>query len=392
MAIFSSSGVVGSVSGNAGGVNFVNGKGSKVIRKARRAGSINDNKIIKQQSVFATFARHWRTLSVDEQNAWRTYAFNSPRTNRLGLARQLSGFQEYMSSGIYRKGVLGFFNDLPPTELTDPKTAFYKFTSTVLTGISISMGSGPISGDISISLFGFLSYSTSLVASFNRHKYIGDFTIAQGAVLDITSEWEDVFPLPVLNQVIGFRGIFYNGGSPSRNANFQITKTVQGTPSIAQEDWSPTAVTGTATGTAANVNMERGSPGQDAFVVAYTDAETKNYLTFDIADGTTEMDAGSIITRIDMRLRGDTGKNDEFYYSIFINLGAGLIQIGSTKVYSDSTSGIQLQDINFSDASWQGLSWTKAQWDTIELRSLYSEGQGGDGAMSVINILVTFDV
>ena len=391
MAIFSSSVVVGSVSGNAGGTCFVNSRGSKVLRKTRRASSITDDNIRKQQSIFANFSRLWRSLTVDEQNAWRTYANNFPRSNRLGLLRPISGYQEFMSSRIFHKGEIPFSDNLPPTIADNPITANYKFNSSVANGIELIMGNGPVAGDISVTLYGFLSYSTSLVASFNRHTLLGTFTVAQGVTLDITSDWLEVFPHPVLDQVIGFKGFYFKSGSRARSAIFQILKTVSGAPVIIEENWSPTQTTGTATGVASNVNMLRGNPGQDTLYVSYTDAETKVYKTMDNIGGASQMNSGSIITHVDMELRGDTDKNDDFDFELWINLGAGLVKVGATKNFSDSSSGFVYKDINFSDASWDGLAWTKAQWDTVEIRSVFSEGQGGEGRMTVINLEVTFN-
>lgn len=92
MAIFRTGAVVGAISGKLGGVVFVAGKGSPVVRRSPIVRTRTSPYLQTARARFYNLRRHWSTLTALQQDAWRTRARDTPHTNRLGQTSPLSGF------------------------------------------------------------------------------------------------------------------------------------------------------------------------------------------------------------------------------------------------------------------------------------------------------------
>jgi hypothetical protein len=115
MAIFTASGVVGSVSGRLGGVVFAGAKSGPVVRaRGRRVGGETDAALVARTSR-VRIARAWQALSDGERRAWGLYAAAFPGSNRLGVRRQVSGWQ------VYSQYVGLVYNGDAPASLVPPQ-------------------------------------------------------------------------------------------------------------------------------------------------------------------------------------------------------------------------------------------------------------------------------
>lgn len=110
MAIFRPGPIASIISGTINGINFVNAKGSAIMRKVLIRRNQVSNKQISQRAKMQTITNAWRSLTVPDQQSWRTAAASFPRINRLGLPRFLSGFQLYLTYVLQHFDTLASFN------------------------------------------------------------------------------------------------------------------------------------------------------------------------------------------------------------------------------------------------------------------------------------------
>lgn len=92
MALIRPSSIVGSISGAIGGVTFVAGKGTPVVRHRPRFSPRASESLTSIQSSFVNASRTWSTLTNEQRQAWRALAANRPQPNRLGQSSAMNGF------------------------------------------------------------------------------------------------------------------------------------------------------------------------------------------------------------------------------------------------------------------------------------------------------------
>ena len=100
MALIRTSAVVGAVSGNIGGVNFANTKGSTVARAARRPAGSQTRAQSEQSSRVAGAVNAWNRLPDSMRRAWKNFAEAQPKESRLGEKRPISGYALYVEHAL----------------------------------------------------------------------------------------------------------------------------------------------------------------------------------------------------------------------------------------------------------------------------------------------------
>jgi hypothetical protein len=208
MAIFKSGPTIGAISGNLGSVCFVHGRGSKGLRKAKRNTVSRSNDITKARATFANSQRRWRTLSTEQQQAWRTYANNNPVKNRLGETSNLSGYQMYVKIQMNAFDELGFFSDDPPLANDQSQQGELVITSSVSLGQRIQFP-GYTNVEFTQVRIKAVSLWTDSVPKFAKgFRNTALFQFFSGpnpATGNFTNSWNFNFLPPVLGQVVAFR-------------------------------------------------------------------------------------------------------------------------------------------------------------------------------------------
>ena len=120
MAIFKPSAVVGAISGTIGGVNFVSGKGSPVLRSKRARNPLRSPDALERQATFTRQAHNWSIEPETIRAQWRQAALDFPHTNRFGVTTRLSGFQLYMAYVQWSSTPLDFFAHPMPIMSREP--------------------------------------------------------------------------------------------------------------------------------------------------------------------------------------------------------------------------------------------------------------------------------
>lgn len=199
MAIFKASAIVGGISGNIGGANFVNARGSAVIRKAKSRTGTRTTAQMKQSAELQWNIQRWNAFTDDEKLLWNLAANQQTFPNRLGEQRYISGYQFFLKSQS------SFYLDTPPALLPNQPQVDITFTSSVAGGLDVDIASdGPATFSYS-RIRGMLLYRSTAIKSTNFFRTLGWRLAMTGTVSDITSMWETVFPLPVLGQYVALR-------------------------------------------------------------------------------------------------------------------------------------------------------------------------------------------
>ena len=204
MAIYSPGPAVGSISGNLGGVSFANPRGSPVIRKARRPSPANAPAQRTAQTRLLIVKNAWLGLSADNQKAWRTYATNTPSSNRLGVSRQITGFQIFLKIHLTRFNFNTTILTDPPVNFTRQPIHSFSLVSSISTGIDVLFtDDNPTSGRTAYA-YGRPLFRVTLPSSNNTWTFLG-LVITTFDEWPLESAWEQKFSLPILDQAIAIR-------------------------------------------------------------------------------------------------------------------------------------------------------------------------------------------
>lgn len=204
MAIYTPGPVVGAISGNLGGVSFVNGKGSKVIRHARRAGRQANAQTALASSLTARFARAWSGLTDLHRASWNTYAANRTHSNRLGVDRPLSGYQEWMKRGLQVTRNAPFLDPNPPADITSPGLFDWILSAGVVDGVLLDFTNPTGPGFVRAHFYGRPLFRSTIPAFNNSWRFFG-FNTTVTEQYDLTALWTSTFGDLREDQVIAVR-------------------------------------------------------------------------------------------------------------------------------------------------------------------------------------------
>ncbi len=219
MAIIQLSALVGSISGNVGGASFANSKSGPVVRQPRRPTHNASATQDAQQVNLLTQINRWRDLSALDRAAWNAAGAQRPFTNRLGIARPLTGYQYFLKLN------LNVEIDLPPDTAADTTAVTITFQSSIATEIDIIFTGIPPFTDYEGFLYGQLLYRDTPIA-FNRDwRALGLVNTGGTLEVPIGVQWQTVFTLPILNQFIALQFRPFAGGADLGGWTTQILQT-----------------------------------------------------------------------------------------------------------------------------------------------------------------------
>lgn len=90
------------ISGSMNGTTFSRNSSGAYMRNRTVPVNPNTELQVQTRAGFTNASISWRDLGDAEQAAWKTYAQNSPVTNRIGDVIHLSGFGQYMALNGFR--------------------------------------------------------------------------------------------------------------------------------------------------------------------------------------------------------------------------------------------------------------------------------------------------
>lgn len=215
MAIMSPGPLAGAISGDVGGICFSNPAGSMVVRKKRRQNSLSSRTNSLNQSNMMIITNGWRSLSEENKKTWRNEAQNLTFSNRLGISRQLSGYQYFMKYNLIRSRVLAGFATIPIASPEVGNSGAPTVTSDVTNGIRIQFLDEVTPPSLQINVYGRNLFRSTLIKFNGTDTFIAPFNPGIPADFFINFDWDNKIGLPVLNQLIYVRMVLTD------SANFQ---------------------------------------------------------------------------------------------------------------------------------------------------------------------------
>ena len=107
MAIFRTGALAAAISGTVGGVVFVAGAKSNVVRPRPLTRFKTSPFLADSRARLHNYRNAWRTLSTLQQQAWRTAASSFNTTNALGASSPLAGFALFIKVNSELRAIPG---------------------------------------------------------------------------------------------------------------------------------------------------------------------------------------------------------------------------------------------------------------------------------------------
>lgn len=222
MAIFTPGALIGAISGNLAGVNFVQAKHGAVLRK-RQAGVHHATKAqLKQRTLFRTAQNAWNDLTEEERRAWRKAAPAFPVRNRLGHPSPYSGFQYFHHVKLLTLFHFALpFTTPPPLPRPSPYVSLeLTFTAGGTYDVDVVAADEPSSP--MFVLFASRPMTQKPITTFPFWRWIKSQLIPVFPI-NVQPDFDAILGPPGQGETIGVRAINF---SPSGNASFPFeTKT-----------------------------------------------------------------------------------------------------------------------------------------------------------------------
>lgn len=194
MAIYRPGPAVATISGALGGAVYRAGRGSPTITTRSPRVRQDDPLHLSQRARWAKISHLWRSLTDDQRTQWRTMAANLPATNRLGVARTLSGWQIFHRYNSPLALASKPLVTTPPL----PLAAALPLAATLTLNTSLAtyalVWSNPPIAPAAYLLYGGLQWSTAKSPTWQRFRYL-DFVAATASPALIISTWSAALPL-----------------------------------------------------------------------------------------------------------------------------------------------------------------------------------------------------
>lgn len=97
MALFLPGPTVAAVSGSVGGTTFSRNRGGMYMRNRSMPSNPQSSYQVNIRSILANLSANFASLTDAQQEAWRSYANQTPVTNALGARQTLTGHQAYIA-------------------------------------------------------------------------------------------------------------------------------------------------------------------------------------------------------------------------------------------------------------------------------------------------------
>lgn len=215
MAIFKASPIIGGISGSIQGITFANPRGSPVLRKRQLSRKSLSPSQLSQRASFQASVAAWATFSDAQRAAWRAAASQITLTNRLGLSRNLSGFQYYLWKRSGSQTRTGAGADWPSTNTAMPLGQVFDIESDL--SVPLVKASFPAVVEPFARLEVWVTvFPSSAPLSFSNNWKLTPINAAVPAIVGLFEETEDLFGTLQVGQRWGMK-YFY------RKANFRFS-------------------------------------------------------------------------------------------------------------------------------------------------------------------------
>lgn len=196
-------------SGSVGALTFVQGRSGPVIRTRTVGVQKQSAAQLARRGRWALLRKAWQTLPGGSREAWRVFAAEAVRVNRLGVKRQLSGFQWFLEHNGGGNPASVDYTSTPPANLRieAPEKVLPSFLSGGVLRVKLTMDVGP--GEANVIISGSRPVSGKDRAHFGFWRWVYDELHVNGSqYIDITADWDAVLGHPGLLEVVAVRVSF----------------------------------------------------------------------------------------------------------------------------------------------------------------------------------------
>ena len=197
MAVFRNGALVGAISGTVGGLTFVAGRGSPVVRPSGTYLNRSQPITAHRRSQMSQLRQEWGDLTDAQRAGWRTAAAQVASTNALGVRTIKSGFNYFIGTNLQQmRSPLFFQLDPWPEPLTPPLPGFTAVFSVSGTYQVTTTGAAS-PADTIFYVFGYPYFRTTPTRAPSRPRQI-DSGVGTSFSKDIKTAWTGDFgPLRV---------------------------------------------------------------------------------------------------------------------------------------------------------------------------------------------------
>lgn len=175
------------MSGSRAGITASRNRGGQYFRTRATPTQPRTDSQVSVRENFGVLSQGWKTLSAAQQDAWRTWGENHPRTDSLGQSIKLTGLQAYV--GVNQRLMM----IVQPPTLNPPDMDVVSEPAVVIAGDVPEISTSIAPSDPLVYTSFFFSLPKSQGTNFN-----GDYRFIYGAVNDDTLPTEfDLAPFLV---------------------------------------------------------------------------------------------------------------------------------------------------------------------------------------------------
>lgn len=203
MAIIRPGHVIGAISGNLQSINFVQGRYGQYVRKRLVRTKKATEAQLDRRARFLQLITEWPVFGPEIQNTWNKAASLISFTNRLGIPRNITGFQLYIKMNLLRRASHATW-PIPPITLIRTAPAYdVELNASEGGAISVDWSHPTLPANANAYIYGARSLTTSQTHFFNDWKYLDITASAPGANNHvITAEWDAILGHPQENEFL----------------------------------------------------------------------------------------------------------------------------------------------------------------------------------------------
>jgi len=194
MALFTSGGTVGQISGRVGGIVYSRNKGGSYIRNGTIPTTSTTAAAIAAKTRLGNASTAWMSLTDAQRASWKAWAAENPILNRLGQSIILPANAAYISLAT-RMALIGETAASAPP-IIPPPDGLLTCTATWDIGagnFELTYTATPLGANEKLFLYAAVSNSDSINFVENTKRYVGVSAAAQASPFDAQTLIEAVF-------------------------------------------------------------------------------------------------------------------------------------------------------------------------------------------------------
>lgn len=192
MAIFLPSPLVGAISGPVGGVTFVTSGRGQVVKGPATTCVRQSPLQLEHRARVQRYQCKWRGLTSAQRDQWRVAAVAVRRVNRLGVVRQMTGFQLFMSINLNNVSWKSYDYSIPPAVLVTPPCAITSLYASAVPSLQLKVRGASGTYPVRCWVAAGTNEQSGDRGLARGCRVLGYYDVAVGGV-DLTGKWNAVF-------------------------------------------------------------------------------------------------------------------------------------------------------------------------------------------------------